>query len=75
LINQVKARTAYHRQLIAQLRQELGVRYRVYEATIPDSVRVQEAAQARLPVGRYDPGGPAAAAYRQLAREVLAHAA
>lgn len=74
LVNQVKARTAYHKQLIEQLRRELGVRYRVYEATIPDSVRVQEASQARLPVVRYDPDGPVAMAYRRLAQEVLAHA-
>jgi chromosome partitioning protein len=73
LVNQVKARTGYHRQVVEHLRSELA-HSRVYETTIPDSIRVQEAAQARLPVIRFDPDCPAAVAYRQLAREVLAHA-
>lgn len=39
-------------------------------ATVPRSVRVQEASAARQPITTYDPGGKPAAAYHELARRV-----
>jgi chromosome partitioning protein len=72
VVNQLRARTTYHRQALAHLHAELGDAYRIFAAAIPDSIRIQEAAQARLPLVRYDPSSSAATAYRQLAQEVLA---
>jgi chromosome partitioning protein len=70
LVNQVKQNTVYHRQMAEHLRGELA-RFRVFDAVIPDSIRVQEATNQRLPVVRYDPASTPAVAYRQLAQEVL----
>ena len=70
LVNQAKQNTVYHRQMTEHLRGELD-RYRVFDAVIPDSIRVQEATNQRLPVVRYDPTSTPAVAYRQLAQEVL----
>ena len=44
----------------------------VFDAVVPRSVRVAEAPSHGTPVTRYDPGGAGAAAYRELAEELMA---
>ena len=73
LVNQAKQNTLYHRQMTDHLKKQLAD-YRVFSSIIPDSIRVQEAINQRVPVVRYDSASTPAAAYRQLAQEVLAYA-
>lgn len=65
----VDRRTNLTRQVMAEVRRSLGAR--VLRAEIPRSVRVAEAPSFGLPLGRYDARSPAAAAYSELAREVI----
>lgn len=75
LITQIDKRTNYHKQATEHLQAQVGDRYRVFDTMIPQAIRVQEAAQARQPVLRYDPSCAVSLAYRQLAEEVAGHAA
>lgn len=65
----VDRRTNLTRQVMAEVRKKLGAR--VLRAEIPRSVRVAEAPSFGLPLGSYDARSPAAAAYSELAREVI----
>jgi chromosome partitioning protein len=64
------ARTRLSREVAEQVRRHFASR--VFETVIPRSVRASEAPIYGLPVGAYAPGSPAANAYEQLARELLA---
>ena len=74
VITQYDRRTTLHKASVDHLRGELADRYRAFDTIIPHGIRAQEAALARRPVVRFDPTSPVAAAYRQLAQEVLAGA-
>ena len=63
------ARTNLSRQVVADVRKHFGKR--VYETVIPRSVRLSEAPSFGKSVLEYASSGPAAQAYRALAREFM----
>jgi len=62
-------RPVHAREVLAALRRRADLR--LFETMIPWTIRVSEAALARLPIGEYEPNNPAAAAYAARVREVL----
>ncbi len=62
-------RTIHNQQVIDMVRDGFGDL--VFDAVIPTTVRVQEAAAAGQPIIEYDPDNPAAEAYQKLAQEVI----
>jgi chromosome partitioning protein len=67
----VDTRTLHAKEAIEILEENFGDR--VFGARIKKTVRFAEAPVKGMSVLRYDPSGPAADAYRQLAKEVLQH--
>jgi chromosome partitioning protein len=63
------ARTNLSEQVVAEVRQHFGER--VYQTVIPRSVRLSEAPSFGKSILEYAPAGPAAQAYRALAREFI----
>lgn len=63
------ARTVHQREVLEEIRSELGKKYRVF-GPVPRSVRVAEAATAGRPLFKYAPRNEATKAYERLAREV-----
>src|SRR5437660_5650705 len=63
------ARTNLSEQVVAEVRQHFGER--VYETVIPRSVRLSEAPSFGKSILEYASSGPAAQAYRALAREFM----
>jgi chromosome partitioning protein len=72
LVTQFDGRTAAQRAVLAHITAEYGARYPVLRTVIKQATCVHEAALEQLPVLRYDPKSPSAAAYRALAAEVAA---
>lgn len=72
LLTMFDKRTVHHRQVTDMVRGGFGSL--VFRTPIPFTIRVQEAAVARLPVTEYEPRSPAADAYRRLAQEVIQRA-
>src|ERR687887_343104 len=62
-------RTNLSEQVVAEVRQHFGER--VYQTVIPRSVRLSEAPSFGKSILEYAPNGPAAQAYRALAKEFL----
>jgi chromosome partitioning protein len=67
----VDTRTLHAQEALEILEENFGDR--VFAARIRKTVRFAEAPVKGMSVLRYDPGGPAADAYRQLAKEVLSN--
>jgi len=67
----VDTRTLHAKEAIEILEENFGDR--LFGARIKKTVRFAEAPVKGMSVLRYDPNGPAADAYRQLAKEVLEH--
>jgi chromosome partitioning protein len=67
----VDTRTLHAKEAIEILEENFGDR--VFGARIKKTVRFAEAPVKGMSVLRYDPSGPAADSYRQLAKEVLEH--
>jgi chromosome partitioning protein len=67
----VDTRTLHAKEAIEILEENFGDR--VFGARIKKTIRFAEAPVKGMSVLRYDPNGPAADAYRQLAKEVLEH--
>jgi chromosome partitioning protein len=67
----VDTRTLHAKEAIEILEENFGDQ--VFGARIKKTVRFAEAPVKGMSVLRYDPSGPAADAYRQLAKEVLQH--
>ena len=44
---------------------------RVFNTMVAENIRLEEAHNVHLPVGKYDPGSKGAQAYREVAREIL----
>ena len=65
------ARTNLSRQVIEEVRKFLGEK--VFGTVIPRCVRLGEAPSHGLPIADYDARSAGAEAYRQLAKEVMAH--
>jgi chromosome partitioning protein len=63
------ARTNLSQQVVADVRKHFGER--VYETVVPRSVRLGEAPSFGKSILEYAPSGPAAEAYRALAKEFL----
>jgi len=63
------ARTKLSQQVVADVRKHFGER--VYDTVIPRSVRLSEAPSFGKSILEYAPSGPAAQAYRALAREFI----
>ena len=62
-------RTKLSQQVVADVRKHFGER--VYQTVIPRSVRLSEAPSFGKSILEYAPSGPAAEAYRALAREFI----
>jgi chromosome partitioning protein len=73
VFNMVDSRTREHRENMQLLRDSYGNRLNIFETTIPFSVRVKECGKAGESIYQYDAKGKAAAAFEQLAGEVLAY--
>jgi len=67
-------RTNYGKQISNLIRQAYGKHLKVFEQTIPRSVRAAEISAVGKSIFQHDPKGKVAEAYQSLAREVLADA-
>jgi chromosome partitioning protein len=70
LVCNVNNRTTYDQLAESGLREQFG--RLVFEVAIPTSIRVDEAAEARLPIVFYDRRSSLATRFRELAKEVVA---
>ena len=64
----------YGKQISNLIRQAYGKHLKVFEQTIPRSVRAAETSAAGKSIFQHDPKGKVAEAYQSLAKEVLADA-
>lgn len=67
------ARTRISHEILDTLRRDLGDA--VLATVLRERVRMREASSHALPIGLYDPGGDAAADFRDLAAEIVARGA
>ena len=74
LLTMTDNRTNYGKQIDALIRQAYGSKIKVFDQTIPRSVRAAETSAAGKSIFQHDPKGKVAEAYQSLAREVLADA-
>ena len=74
LLTMTDSRTNYGKQIDTLIRQAYGSKIKVFDQTIPRSVRAAETSAAGRSIFRHDPKGKVAEAYQSLAREVLADA-
>ena len=74
LLTMTDSRTNYGKQISNLIRQAYGKHLKVFEQTIPHSVRAAETSAAGKSIFAYDPKGKVAEAYQSLAKEVLADA-
>ena len=66
-----QTRTNYGKEIDALIRQAYGGKLKVFEQSIPRSVRAAETSAEGKSIFAYDPKGKVAEAYRTLAKEVL----
>ena len=71
LLTMVDVRTNYAKDISAMLREAYGGRVRIFENSIPLSVRVAERSAEGISIYKHDPKGKAACAYEALVKEVL----
>ena len=74
LLTMTDSRTNYGKQIDTLIRQAYGSKIKVFDQTIPRSVRAAETSAAGKSIFQHDPKGKVAAAYQSLAREVLVDA-
>ena len=74
LLTMTDSRTNYGKQISNLIRQAYGKHLKVFEQTIPRSVRAAETSAAGKSIFAYDPKGKVAEAYKSLAKEVQADA-
>ena len=74
LLTMTDSRTNYGKQIDTLIRQAYGSKIKVFDQTIPRSVRAAETSAAGKSIFQHDPKGKVAEAYQSLAREVLAGA-
>ena len=74
LLTMTDNRTNYGKQISNLIRQAYGKHLKVFEQTIPRSVRAAETSAAGKSIFAYDPKGKVAEAYQSLVREVLVDA-
>lgn len=71
LLTMVDSRTNYARDISELLIENYGSKVRIFENSIPISVRAAEISAEGISIYRYDPKGKVASAYQSLTREVL----
>ena len=71
LLTMTDSRTNYGRQIDTLIREAYGSKIKVFEQTIPHSVRAAEISAAGKSIFQHDPKGKVAEAYQSLTREVL----
>jgi chromosome partitioning protein len=71
LFTMTNSRTLHSREVIEVTKKAFGDRIRVFNTSIPTSVRFKEAPAAGMSILNYAPNTDGAEAYRELAREVL----
>jgi len=71
LLTMVDTRTNYARDITALLIEMYGSKVRIFENSIPMSVRAAETSAECVSIYRHDPNGRAAEAYQSLTEEVL----
>jgi len=71
LLTMVDSRTNYARDITALLVENYGSRVRIFENSIPMSVRAAEISAEGVSIYRHDPKGRVADAYHSLTKEVL----
>ena len=74
LLTMTDSRTNYGKQISNLIRQAYGKHLKVFEQTIPRSIRAAETSAAGKSIFAYDPKGKVAEAYKSLAKEVQADA-
>ena len=74
LLTMTDSRTNYGKQIDTLIRQAYGSKIKVFDQTIPRSVRAAETSAAGKSIFQHDHKGKVAEAYQSLAREVLADA-
>ena len=74
LLTMTDSRTNYGKQIDTLIRQAYGSKIKVFDQTIPRSVRAAETSAAGKSIFQHDPKGKVAEAYQSLAREILADA-
>ena len=74
LLTMTDSRTNYGKQISNLIRQAYGKHLKVFDQTIPRSVRAAEISTTGGSIYQHDPKGKVAAAYQSLTREVLANA-
>ena len=74
LLTMTYSRTNYGKQIDTLIPQAYGSKIKVFDQTIPRSVRAAETSAAGKSIFQHDPKGKVAEAYQSLAREVLADA-
>jgi chromosome partitioning protein len=71
LFTMTNPRTLHSREVIEVTKRAFGNRIRIFDTTIPVSVRFKEAPAAGMSILKYAPSSEGAEAYRLLAKEVL----
>ena len=74
LLTMTDSRTNYGKQISTLIRQAYGKHLKVFEQTIPRSVRAAEISAVGKSIFQHDPKGKVAEAYKSLAKEVQADA-
>nr|WP_252264429.1 ParA family protein [Faecalibacterium prausnitzii] len=74
LLTMTDSRTNYGKQISNLIRQAYGKHLKVFEQTIPRSVRAAETSAVGKSIFQHDPKGKVAESYKSLAKEVLADA-
>ena len=74
LLTMTDSRTNYGQQISNLIRQAYGKHLKVFEQTIPRSVRAAETSAVGKSIFQHDPKGKVAEAYKSLAKEVQADA-
>ena len=67
----VDTRTNYAKEISTLLRDTYGSKIKVFARDIPHSVRAAETSAVGKSIFAHDPNGKVAAAYKELAKEVL----
>ena len=73
LVTMVDHRTNYAKEIIAMLKEAYGTKVKIFEKTIPLSVRAAECSAEGSSIYQHDPKGKVAVAYQSLTEEVLAN--
>ena len=74
LLTMMDSRTIYGQQISNLIRQAYGKHLKVFDQTIPRSVRAAETSTTGKSIFQYDPKGKVAEAYHSIAKEVLTNA-